>query len=364
MQNIYKFFRYRLVSKLILTVGLVFIISVSTWAYFNVRYQKKKVMQNIVAATDRLTTTILLGTQYAMMLNSRDDINQIIMNIGRLSEIKNIRIYNKAGEIKFSNQPDEVDLATNIKAEACDICHRSEPPLAELALNQRTRIFNDPGGFRLLGIINPINNETGCASDSCHIHPEGKKILGALDLVVSLEQTDKEIVKAEKGIIGMACFVFLATSTILFFFVMRFVNRPVRKLINRTQEIARGDYSSTVQLTQKDEMGQLGRAIDKMGHEIAQKEIELNKQRDEYMLLFEQVPCLITVQDKNYKLLRYNKEFSDRFDPSPGITVIMPIKEDQRNVKNVRWNGRLHPANRFPPRRRALTKTVPPNTGS
>ena len=318
MHNIYKFFRYRLVSKLILTVGLVFIISVSTWAFFNVRYQKEKLMQNIVAATDRLTSTIRLGTEYAMMLNSRDDINQIIMNIGKLPEIKNIRIYNKAGEIKFSNDPSEVDLATNIKAEACDVCHRSDPPLFQLALNQRTRIFKDPSGFRLLGILSPISNEAGCATDACHIHPEGKKILGALDLVVSLEQTDKEIFHAERGIIGMAIFVFLSTSTILFFFVMRFVNRPVKKLINRTQEIAKGDYNSTVQLKQNDEMGQLGKAIDKMGHEIAQKETELNKQRDEYMLLFEQVPCLITVQDKNYKLLRYNKEFSDRFDPEPG----------------------------------------------
>ena len=75
-------------------------------------------MHHILSGTDRLTNTIKLGTQYAMMLNSRDDINQIIMNIGRLPEIDNIRIYNKAGEIKFSNRPSEVDLSTKIKAEA------------------------------------------------------------------------------------------------------------------------------------------------------------------------------------------------------------------------------------------------------
>ena len=179
-------------AKLILTVGLVFLLSVSIWAYFNVRYQKEKVMQNIVGATDRLTTTIRLGTHYAMMLNSRDDINQIITNIGRLPEIKNIRIYNKSGEIKFSNSMSEVDLETNIKAEACDICHRSDPPFSELALDQRTRIFDDPAGYRLLGIISPIRNESGCAGE-CHVHPEGKKILGALDLVVSLQEADREL---------------------------------------------------------------------------------------------------------------------------------------------------------------------------
>ena len=192
MLEILNKIRRRLVSKLILTVGLFFLVSVATWAYFNVSYQKEKVMQNIVSSTDRLTATIRLGTHYAMMLNSRDDINQIIKNIGRLPELKNIRIYNKAGEIKFSNRPSEIDLATNIKAEACDICHRSDPPYSELALRERTRIFDDPAGYRLLGIISPIRNEPGCSID-CHVHPEGKKILGALDLVVSLEQTDREI---------------------------------------------------------------------------------------------------------------------------------------------------------------------------
>jgi len=310
--------RSRLVSKIVITFGLVFLASVSIWTYINVRYQKEKEMQNIVGATDRLITTIRLGTHYAMMLNSRDDINQIIHNIGRLPEIKNIRIYNKAGEIKFSNRSTEVDLATNIKAEACDICHRTEPPLSELALNDRIRIFKDTNGNRRLGIISPIRNEPGCATGDCHVHPQGKKILGALDLVVSLQETDQGLYLLQRSIIGMSVSVFLLTSTIIFFFVFRLVNRPVKKLITRTRNIAKGHYDSNVKLQQKDEMGQLGDAIDKMGAEIGEKEAALNKQRDEYMQLFEQVPCLITVQNRNYKLLRYNKEFSDRFDPVPG----------------------------------------------
>ncbi len=318
MINWIKTIRDRLIFKLILTVGLIFILSVSIWAYFNTAYQKEKAMQNIVDTTDRLTTTIQLGTHYAMMLNSRDDINQIIMNIGRLPEIENIRIYNKAGEIKYSNRPSEVDLSTNIKAEACDICHRSEPPLSEIALHERTRIFNDTKGYRLLGIISPIRNEPGCSTDDCHVHPRDKKILGALDLVVSLEETDASLYHLQRGIIFMSISVFLLTSTIIFFFVLRFINRPVKKLIARTQDIAKGDYDSKSELSQKDEMGQLGDAIDKMGSEIAEHETALNKQRDEYMQLFEQVPCLITVQNRNFKLLRYNKEFSNRFDPVPG----------------------------------------------
>jgi len=318
MFNLIKNIRRRLASKLILTVGLTLLITISTWAYFNTNYQEKKLMENIVAGIDRLTNTIKLGTHYAMMLNSRDDINQIINNIGRQKEIASIRIYNKEGEIKYSNRPTEIDTTTNIKDEACYICHRSEPPLSALSLEERTRIFNSPKGYRLLGIISPICNEPGCATDACHIHPVGKKILGALDVVVSLEDTDKEIFMTEKAAVGLAGAIFLVTSAIIFLFQLRFVNQPIRKLIDGTRTIAKGVYPSRVDIDQDDEMGELAAAINQMSEKIAEKQAELNAQRDEYQTLFERAPCLITVQDRNFKLLRYNNEFAKRFDPRAG----------------------------------------------
>ncbi|MGD9182691.1 MAG: PAS domain-containing sensor histidine kinase, partial [Desulfobacterales bacterium] len=187
----FKNIRRRLVLKLILAVGLTLLIILSTWAYFNIHYQEKKLMQNIVAGTDRLTDTIKLGTQYAMTLNSWGDINQFINNIGRQEEIETIRIYNKEGQIKFSNQTSELETTIHIKDEPCDICHRTDPPQSELGLAERTRIFASPQGYRLLGIISPICNEPGCSTDVCHMHPAGKKILGALDVVVSLKDADK-----------------------------------------------------------------------------------------------------------------------------------------------------------------------------
>ena len=92
--------QHSLISKLIVSVGLMLLLSLATWAYLNTNYQKKKFMADIIKSTDRLTNTIRLGAHYAMMLNSRDDINQIIQNISRQKEIENIRIYNKEGKIK------------------------------------------------------------------------------------------------------------------------------------------------------------------------------------------------------------------------------------------------------------------------
>ena len=309
--------RNSLVLKLILSVGITMLLGISIWAYFSIKYQREKITENKVLCADRLSTNIKLGTHYAMMLNSRDDINQIIQNISKQKGIENIRIYNKEGVIKFSNKTSDVNERTNIKAEACDICHRTEPPTVDLSLDKRIRVFDSKKGYRLLGIISPIYNQPGC-STGCHVHPEGKKILGALDLVVSLKETDEEVFYFEKGIITLNVLVFCLTSTIIFLFVLRFVNRPIKRLIEGTRLIGKGDYSTQVIIDQEDEMGQLATAINKMGSEIGEKQAELNRQRDEYQNLFELVPCLITVQDKNYKLLKYNREFYETFGPEPG----------------------------------------------
>jgi histidine kinase len=313
-----KMIRQSMVYRLILTVDILLLLSISTWAYFNIKYQKEKFMEHIVAGSDRFSNTIKLGTHYAMMLNSRDDITQIINNIGTQKDVENLRIYNKDGQIKFSNRADEIDTVTNIKNEACYICHRTEPPAVNLDLSERTRMIKSDNGELLLGIISPIYNEPGCSTGACHVHPADKHVLGALDVVVSLKGAKNEIIRYEKGIIVLAIFVFLMTSCIIFLFIFRFVRQPINKMINGTRRLAMGDYSTRLTIERNDEIGELAEAINRMGKRIGEKQIELNKQRDEYQNLFELVPCIITVQDKNYQLVKYNREFAEKFAPKPG----------------------------------------------
>jgi len=310
--------RRSLISKLLILIGLSLFLCVSVWAFFNIKYQKKKLMDGMVSSADTLTSTIKLGTHYAMMNNLRDDISRIITRFAAEKNIQNLRIYNKEGQIKYSNHPREVDQITNIKDEACYVCHRSEPPLTELNLSERTRIFPSPEGYRLLGILSPIYSEPGCSSSACHVHPVGKKVLGALDVVVSLEETDREILLFQKWLLGFAVLIFVLTATAVLFFILRFVKGPINHMMNETRLIANGEYDSRIEIDQEDEIGRLSAAINKMSSKIGEKQQELNKQRNEYQTLFERVPCIITVQDRNYRLIRYNREFSQKFKPQPG----------------------------------------------
>ncbi len=332
---------------MILTVGMTLLVTISAWSYFNIRYQENQVMHNLACEADRLSSTIRLGTHYAMMLNSREDIAETIKNISRQPEIKAIRIYNKSGRITYSDNPAETGRVTNIKDEACYVCHRSDPPLVSLDLSARTRYFSSEEDNRLLGILSAIYNEPGCSSAECHVHPQDKKVLGALDVVLTLAPAEREISAYKRRTVGVAFFVLFVTVVVVFLFIMRFVSHPVSSMIAATRRIARGEHDVELDVGQEDEMGQLAGAINHMGREIEQKQAALNMQRKEYQRLFELVPCIITVQDRNYRLINYNREFAEKFAPTPVDTCYHAYKGrttkcDSCPVEKVFVDGKIH----------------------
>ena len=114
-------------------------------------------------------------------------------------------------------------------------------------------------------------------------------------------------------------YLFLILGITICIIVFFRVTNPINRLIKDTRNIAKGDLKTLEnRVTSLDEIGQLSSAINDMGMEIHEKQTELNRQKDRYRHLFDQVPCTITVQNKNFELLEFNREFARRFNPKYG----------------------------------------------
>ena len=96
---------------------------------------------------------------------------------------------------------------------------------------------------------------------------------------------------------------------------MKINGEQIKKLIEDIRRIGDGKYNAKVATDGDDDIGRLARAIDRMREKLGERLEELNKQRDEYQIIFEQAPCYITVQDRNLKLIKYNREFAEKFSP-------------------------------------------------
>jgi histidine kinase len=96
------------------------------------------------------------------------------------------------------------------------------------------------------------------------------------------------------------------------------LSRPLTTLVSAAKRISQGDYNHPLESGSDDEMGQLAKAIEQMRLSVSQTTRQLKESRQQFQTLFEQVPCYISVQDKDFKLVAVNSMFDRDFDARIG----------------------------------------------
>ncbi|WP_300154121.1 ATP-binding protein [Solidesulfovibrio sp.] len=309
----------RLTFKLSIPLSIVLFVCILVWSFYHIRHQQEFARQNLIVSADRVAHTVKLGLHYAMMLNSRDDIRAIVENCGTLPGIRAIRIYNKQNEIMFSTRAGETGKRVPQSDPLCQACHSSLPPLLNPSLPRRLYGRSTDAGADVLRLASPILNEPGCSEPAgCHFHKESDKILGVLDIAFSNEDSQALIGASMSQTLWLAGILFFLSAGALSLLVVVLIKRPVSRMIKEAAALSQGVEPVAPPVSQPDELGMLAAAMRDMGHELIAKNTELGAQKDLYRNLFEGVPCLVTVQDKDYRLLRFNNAFGERFSAAKG----------------------------------------------
>ena len=312
-RDMLKTVRQSLSFKLSLAVGLIFLVAVLALTFYLVSSQEQQAFGRMVENVSQFSDTVKRGTHYSMLKNQRESLHKIIEAIGAQEGVENIKVFNKEGAIMFSSQKDEIGNDVDLQAEACYACHRRDQPLERLSMSDRSRTYLSPAGYRVLGMINPVYNEPSCWQASCHYHPEKQKVLGVLDIGLSLETLDQEILATKQKVIFFASIIFLVVTAIVAGCILYFVNRPIRRLVSATKQIANGYYDQELTAITQDEIGHLARSFDEMRQKIRDKALAYQKSKEEYQTLFEEVPCQISVQDRDFRIIQVNRVFQERF---------------------------------------------------
>lgn len=112
---------------------------------------------------------------------------------------------------------------------------------------------------------------------------------------------------------------FMAGVAGLYALLDRTLRRPVGQIREGIRQIALDHTIPHIRLSGSDELGELASDIVCMGREFRAQHLELKKQHETYQNLFESAPCIITVQDRDFKLIRYNRYFANHFRVHEGV---------------------------------------------
>ncbi len=267
--------QFKISYKIIAAVGGVAVLIIGIFSYLILTAYQRQLIAELERSAHQLSETVKSSTKYDMLLNQRESVYRIINTIGRQEGIQKVRIFNKEGAVIFSTDPLDVGKMVDKKAEACYACHAADRPLERLPISRTTRIFPASTSGRTLGIINPIYNEPSCWQSECHAHPPDQKVLGVLDISMSLAEVDRATRASQMQVPVFAIIAIAAVSLMIYLLIKGIVLEPLSRMVAAMHKVAAGDLNSTISIDQSDEIGELAGSFNSMTRQLSEAQRQL-----------------------------------------------------------------------------------------
>ncbi len=260
--------------RLVIPLACALIAYGGLYAFFAARAQRAEILTETTQSALRLAKTVRRGTRHAMLEARREDVHQVINDIGAQKGIDHVRIFNKEGVIMYSANPQEIQRQVDRHAEACFQCHEAEMPLTKLATSRRARTFESENGHRTLAAIEVIYNEPSCSNASCHVHATDQELLGVVDVGISLDEADLRAAKSTWNAVLFGVLTTFIICCVAVTLIYHLVIRPVNKILECTRKVAQGSLCCTLDTGRDDEIGVLARSFLNMTKDLMKAQVE------------------------------------------------------------------------------------------
>jgi two-component system, NtrC family, sensor kinase len=267
--------KLRLISKMTLSTCILLLLTMTLFAWINVETLHNLLMEESISLADKLSETIIKTTHYQMLENDRKRVYEMISEVGTQKDIDRIRLVTKEGLIIFSTYKKEMGTYLDKTAEACNMCHRSGTPLVQASSMNRSVVFRNREGKEVLGLAKAIYNEEKCFAAPCHFHPKTARVLGVLDVNLSLDNMQSQLAANRYKITVLTIAMLGLISLSMVLIIHEQINQPLKKLVTQTEKIAEGNLESVVEITSSDEIGELGASFNIMTQNLKKARAEL-----------------------------------------------------------------------------------------
>ncbi len=253
----------RLLAPLSIAVGLI----LALHAVLSFQATKDHFLNLMHDEVVRSSDLIKRATHDGMLLNRLDQVQANIERLAQAPEVAAIRVYDKAGVIVLSARPAESGQAIALDSDTCQSCHgngvtRDDAVLARSSLEQA------PGGPEVLRHLIVIENEPACAAAECHFHPPDRRVLGVLDVEMSMAPIEAAIRTSRRQLLTTTIGLILISGLVAALFVRRVIHRPTQQLYEGTRRIAAGDLETHIDIAGEHELARLAEAFNRMVAEL------------------------------------------------------------------------------------------------
>ena len=278
-------FHRRLWFKITGAAAAAILVPVAVLAALTIRAQHEDLVHRAESGAAILSETIRSATHDFMLKDQREDAYRIVEIVGqeslrRGSLIESVRIYNKGGAAVYSTEPAEIGRIADKRAGVCAPCHGGAgAPVSNPDPATRSRITRSDG-HRDLSIVTPIYNEASCSAAECHAHPKDQRVLGLLDVTLSLRDVDNRRAEATWRVVLASLAALVVLTALVAVIVRVLVVQPVSEMLSATKDLAHGGAPEPLPIHSPDELGALGRSFNEMSGSLRKARAELQAAAD------------------------------------------------------------------------------------
>lgn len=268
----------RLDFKLIFSLTILIVAISCISGYLNFRTQKDRLVDAMILGADQLSRSITSATWHAMLDDDRKAAYEMMRVIADKHGVDRIRMFNREGRLVFSTDAQEQPGLASPSSEVCMGCHGSTPILTRPAVNSRVRYATSPGGIKTLNIVTPIHNEPSCSNASCHAHMASTKVLGILDVALSLDPVQQQTRAVTIQTILTTIVEVIIGAAFVILFTRRFVATPIREVIQGTKALSAMQLDHPIEIPRRSqELDELVDSFNLMRERLKEAVEELNE---------------------------------------------------------------------------------------
>jgi two-component system NtrC family sensor kinase len=269
--------RRSLAWRLVLLLSGSLVALLGATGFLTLRLHRQHLVQTLEQTAMGMGETILASTHASMLENDREHLRQIIEIIGGRDRVLAVRLVNASGTVSYSSRPGEVGRVADVSAPACRSCHQGGTPRAPATLREGLSFYPLPSGAQALGLAVPVLNRPECSSAGCHMHPASQRVLGLLDVELSMAQLDAAMTSAgrQMALLVLLSIVLICASVGLI--AWRVVDPPIAALLRGTRQLARGDLSHRIPAVATGELQELSRSFNEMAESLEHARAELDQ---------------------------------------------------------------------------------------
>jgi two-component system, NtrC family, sensor kinase len=278
-------FHRRLGFKITATAAAAILAPVAIVAALTIRAQHEELVARAQGSAKILSETVRSATHDFMLKDQREDAYRIVEIVGQESlrkdsSIESVRVFNKRGVTVYSTDRAEIGRIADKSAGVCAPCHGGGgAPVTNPDPATRSRITTI-AGHRVLSLVTPIYNEAACAASGCHVAPKDQRVLGLLDVALSLRDVDDRRAAATWRILGLSILALVVLTALVSAIVRLLVLGPVRDMVAATRNLALGGAPAPLTIRSEDELGILGHSFNEMSDSLRKASVELQAAAD------------------------------------------------------------------------------------